>query len=159
MIERFSIALRVYLPIPSPLERVAPEKSAKGEPFTIGGYSIPAGTIIATLPHALHRDSRLFPDPDKFDPDRWIVAATRDAPPNPVTGAKGAEISMEATMISNFIPFGIGPRICAGQNLANMVLRFALAAIARNFDISAPPETTAKSMKPQEGIVRFVYFL
>ena len=62
-------------------------------------------------------------------------------------------------MISNFIPFGIGPRICAGQNLANMVLRFALASIARNFDISAPPETTVKTMKPQEGIVRiFVLF-
>ena len=138
------------------MERVAPKKSHKGEPFSIRGYDIPAGTIIATLPRALHRNTRLFPNPDKFNPDRWIIAATLDAPSNP--GIDVEEESWEAAMLANFIPFGIGPRICAGQNFANMVLRFALAAIVTIFDITAPPETNPKTMAPQEGIVRVTCF-
>lgn len=52
------------------------------------------------------------------------------------------------------MPFGLGNRICGGMNLAHMTLRLVIVAIARNYDICIPPETTADSMDQRYAFVR-----
>ena len=101
------------------------------------GYELPAGTIVATQGWSMHRDEMIFPSPDTFLPDRWL-----DATP--------AELAM---MNQSLMPFGIGTRVCGGQNLAQLMMRIAVAGLARNFDISAAPETTAKTMDIRDAFV------
>ncbi|KAL1659631.1 cytochrome P450 [Schizophyllum commune] len=125
--------LRIYGAGPSLLERVVP--SAR-EPFNIAGYTIPAGTRIATQSWSLHRDPIIFASPEKFDPERWLAKDT-------------------SAMTANLNPFGFGMRICGGQNLAQIMLRIGVAVIARNFRIEVPPETTEKSMAIRDAFVIF----
>ncbi|KAL1755445.1 cytochrome P450 [Schizophyllum commune] len=125
--------LRIYGAAPSLLERVTP--SAK-ESFSIAGYPLPAHTIVASQAWSLHRDPAVFPDPDEFRPERWLEGDT-------------------TAMNAQLFPFGFGTRVCAGQHLAQMVMRMGLAAIVRNFDIEVPPETTEKSMAICDAFVIF----
>ncbi|KAL1678133.1 cytochrome P450 [Schizophyllum commune] len=143
--------LRIYGAGPSLLERVVPSAS---EPFNIAGYTIPAGTRIATQVNmivfslndnqlkmllqswSLNRDPAVFPSPDRFDPERWLSKDT-------------------SAMTANLNPFGFGTRVCGGQNLAQIMLRIGVAVIARNFRIEVPPETTEKSMAIRDAFVIF----
>jgi len=59
---------------------------------------IPEGSTIIIPVAAIMKDSDLFPDPEKFDPERF-------------TGANKSKINRNA-----YIPFGLGPRICPGNN-------------------------------------------
>ncbi|RKL20178.1 hypothetical protein BFJ68_g2887 [Fusarium oxysporum] len=65
------------------------------EPVTVGDYVLPAGVTDTT---ALHRDSRVYPDADKFIPERWISGHA---------GEKAAE--------KNWYPFSAGSRVCIGK--------------------------------------------
>ena len=56
-------------------------------------------------------------------------------------------------MNAHMLPFGVGTRVCGGQNLAQMMLRIAIAALVRNFDVVAPPETNEKSMDIRDSFV------
>ncbi|KAI0311778.1 cytochrome P450 [Amylostereum chailletii] len=135
--------LRVYSAVPSLLERVVPASSSKTasfpESFDLMGFELPAGTIVATQGWSMHRDPAVFPSPDTFLPDRWL-----DASP--------AEL---ATMHQSMMPFGLGTRVCGGQNLAQMILRITVASLVRNFDMKAAAETTAKSMEICDSFVIF----
>ncbi len=82
-------ALRIHAPIPAYLERLVPEDG-----FQIGGYAIPKGTIIGMQAYTNHRDPHVYPEPDKFNPERWFEPT--------------------ADMKANFIPFSAGPRACIG---------------------------------------------
>ena len=42
------------------------------EDFAIGGYQVPKGTVVLVSQYLLHHDARFFPDPERFDPDRWL---------------------------------------------------------------------------------------
>src|SRR5688572_33115919 len=57
-------SLRLHSPIHS-ISRVAMEDN------TVGGYFIPKGTTVAISMYAIHRQARLYPDPEKFDPARF----------------------------------------------------------------------------------------
>jgi cytochrome P450 len=65
--------LRLYAPLP------ASEPRSIGNPCTIDGYSVPAGTIVNMSPYSLHRNADVFPEPLKFDPDRWLGPAEQVA--------------------------------------------------------------------------------
>lgn len=65
----------------------------------IGEFVLPAGTDVMWSPYAMHRDPDLFPDPLRFDPDRWLPER-----PQPPRGA--------------FIPFGVGKRMCIGDQFS-----------------------------------------
>lgn len=77
----------------------------------VAGYAIPAGGIVATSFHALHRHPDLWPDPDRFDPDRFLPAAVRARDPYA------------------YLPFGGGPRSCIGNHFALLEATLALATI------------------------------
>ncbi|KAI0268080.1 cytochrome P450 [Gloeopeniophorella convolvens] len=136
--------LRVYGAAPSLLERVVPDSNAKmtvPEAFDLMGYALPSGTIVGTQGWSMHRDSSVFPSPDTFLPERWLDM-----------GDNGEQL---AAMNLHMMPFGTGSRVCGGQNLAQMMLRITMAAIARNFDLLSPPETTEKSMEMRDSFVIF----
>lgn len=87
-------------------------------------------------------DPEYFPDPEKFDPDRF-------APEN-----GGAKEFMERGI---FMPFGLGPRICVGNRFAVTQSKIAVAEIVRNFEISINPKTPEKfEIHPQAITTAFM---
>ncbi|KAH8157790.1 hypothetical protein CIB48_g10458 [Xylaria polymorpha] len=113
-----SEVLRLYAALPSHLERVVPQ----GGMVLSTGHHIPAGTIVGTQPFSLHRDATLFPDPSRFDPDRWL-----DATPE---------------MRKALCPWGFGSRI-----LAYIEFRLALAVLVGGFDVALPPGYDHEAMR------------
>lgn len=87
------------------------------------GVRIPAGTetIIPVTP--LHRNPDVFPDPDNFDPDRWLGEDRR------TLGQY------------HFMPFGLGPRSCIGSRLGIMECKFVLAMLLQKYRLVKAPET------------------
>ena len=73
-------------------------REAKGAD-TVGGHPVAAGTVVSVSPFVLHRHLKLWTDPDRFDPTRFLPGAT---PPSRYS----------------YMPFGAGPRICVGARFA-----------------------------------------
>ncbi|MER7453428.1 cytochrome P450 [Nocardia beijingensis] len=87
-------------------------------------YRIPAGSSVMFSPYVVHRDPRLFQDPDTFDPDRWSPERAADIP-------RGAVLQ-----------FGTGPRKCIGEVFAVVEATLALATIAARWRLRAQPGAT-----------------
>ena len=85
------------------------------EPYAIGGYEVPKGSIVVACQWVTHRDPRFFPDPERFEPERWKPEAK------------------EARPKFSYFPFGGGPRVCIGEGFAWMEGVLVLAAIARRW--------------------------
>ncbi|KOS41790.1 hypothetical protein ACN38_g7326 [Penicillium nordicum] len=119
--------LRLYTAVPFGLPRLVPPEGAQ-----FNGYHVPGGITVSTQAYSLHRDHAIFPDPDKFNPERWE---------NPTKEMKDASL-----------PFGGGSRICLGMHLARMELRLATALFFRALP-NARPSTkegmTASEMEMQ----------
>lgn len=88
----------------------------------IGPYTIPAGATALVCPYLLHRDPTNWPDPDRFDPDRF-------APGGP----------KEQVHPYAYLPFGGGPRLCIGNQFALMEMQILLAMMVQHFDFRAVP--------------------
>lgn len=86
----------------------------------LGQTRLPAGTDVVWSPYTLHRDPGLYPDPLRFDPDRW--GPTRPRPP------KGA-----------FIPFGAGKRQCMGDAFAWAEATIITALVASRWRLRPTP--------------------
>ncbi len=87
------------------------------EDMTLGKLFVPAGThLILALRHLSTSDA-CYPNADDFSPERWIDNSKQ-------------RIENQAPM-----PFGGGPRMCPGRNLAQMEIRSVVAMLARNFEI------------------------
>jgi cytochrome P450 len=85
------------------------------EDVEIGGYSIPRGTVVLVSQYLLHHDARFFPEPERFDPDRWLPERQQARP-------KFA-----------YFPFGGGNRVCIGESFAWMEGILVLATLARRW--------------------------
>jgi cytochrome P450 len=109
-----SEALRLYPPA------WAIGRMAKG-PFELGGVEIPAESICILSPYLVQRDARWFPEPEKFDPERWTPEA-RDARPK-----------------FTYFPFGGGARVCIGERFAWMEGVIVMAAIAQKWRLRLDP--------------------
>jgi cytochrome P450 len=88
----------------------------------------------------MHRDASVFLSPDTFLPDRWL-------------DAEGQNAEELGRMSQNMMPFGTGSRVWGGQNLAQVMLKVAVAAVARNFDDVAPSETNERTMEMKDSFV------
>ncbi|GAA4438819.1 cytochrome P450 [Actinokineospora soli] len=88
------------------------------EDIELGGVRLRAGDEVVISPHALHHDPRWFPDPHRFDPDRWLTA---DVP-------KGG-----------YIPFGAGVRRCIGAAFALTEITAVAATIAARWRLLPLP--------------------
>ena len=83
---------------------------------TAGGIAIPARAVVLIAPWVLHRHRRLWDQPEKFDPARFLPGA-----PPPERCA--------------YLPFGMGPRVCVGAQFALTEATLVLAAMIRAFHI------------------------
>ncbi|CEJ58848.1 Putative Benzoate 4-monooxygenase cytochrome P450 [Penicillium brasilianum] len=105
------------------LARISPT-----EPMVYKDWLIPRGTPISQSNYFVHMDANLFPEPEKFDPERWVRASE-----------KGQHLSRF------IVAFTKGSRQCLGINLAYSEIYITLAHIVRRFDF-APFETTAEDL-------------
>jgi len=83
---------------------------------TAGGIAIPPRAVVLIAPWVLHRHRRLWDQPEKFDPARFLPGA-----PPPERCA--------------YLPFGMGPRVCIGAQFALTEASLVLAAMVRAFHI------------------------
>jgi cytochrome P450 len=124
--------------------RVPPSTSKNGisdEMFDLMGYAVPPGTIVSTQAWSMHRDASVFPSPDTFLPERRIETSTN--------------VAELFRMSQHMMPFGTGTRVCGGQNFALAMMRVVIAAVVRNLDVVAPPETNERSMEVKDSFVIF----
>ena len=110
-------------------------------PFRLGEYELPAKTNVLMSQLLMHRDPRYFPEPERFDPDRW-------KPGDP----RGASLLRFA-----YFPFGGGPRVCIGAGFATMEAVLLLATIAQKFHIKIDPGQKVEmlpsvTLRPRNGI-------
>jgi cytochrome P450 len=87
----------------------------------VGGYVIPTGALVLLSPFIMQRDARYFPDPLRFDPERWTPEAKETRPQ------------------FSYFPFGGGPRRCIGEGFAWMEATLLVAALARNWRMRLDP--------------------
>lgn len=113
----FKEAMRLYPPVWFMDRQVI-------HPLEIAGYRFPAGTLLAISPYTLHRKPEYFPDPERFDPERF---------------APGKE---EALPRMAYMPFGDGPRVCLGNHFALLEGQLILATLAQR--VRFVPFNTAK---------------
>lgn len=87
---------------------------------------------------AIHLDSEYYPEPKKFDPDRF----------SPENG--GVKTYIERGV---FLPFGYGPRICVGNRFAIAQAKIAIAALVKNFEISLNAKSPKEYVVHPQGLV------
>ncbi|XP_067142854.1 uncharacterized protein [Centruroides vittatus] len=87
------------------------------------GIKIPKGMNVLIPVYAMHRDKEFFPNPEKFDPDRFMPENKNSIPQYA------------------YLPFGEGPRNCIGMRFAFMTLKMCLVYIFRDIRVEATEET------------------
>lgn len=88
---------------------------------TLAGRTLPAGAVLLYSPYLIQRRPDLYPDPDRFDPDRW-------PPGHPPTLSR-----------SSFIAFGAGARKCIGDTFGMLEATLALATITARWQLDPVP--------------------
>ena len=111
----FAEAMRLYPPA------WAIGRMAQG-PFTLDGIDIAAKSICIVSPYVTQRDARWFPDPERFDPERWTPEA-RDTRPK-----------------FSYFPFGGGARVCIGERFAWMEGILMIATLAQKWKLRLAPD-------------------
>ena len=84
------------------------------EPVEIGGYELPEGARVAPCIHLVHRNPEVYPEPDRFRPERFL-----ETPPGTYT----------------WIPFGGGVRRCLGAAFAQFEMKVVLRELAKRREI------------------------
>jgi cytochrome P450 len=107
-------ALRLYPPVWVLLRRAV-------EDDAIGGYRIPAGTTVFSILYLTHRDPETWPDPERFDPERFLPGRDAERPR------------------CAFLPFSIGRRSCVGRAFALTETTVLAATIAQRYALDADP--------------------
>ena len=130
----FSEAMRLYPPVWATARTCVEE-------YEIAGYRIKPGAVLLAPQIVIHRDPRFYPDPLRFDPERFAPEGKQGRPR------------------FAFFPFAAGSRQCIGEGLAWMEGVLSLATIARDWRLSVPagaPEeiavTPAISLRPKHGV-------
>jgi cytochrome P450 len=118
------------------------------EPYEIAGYAIQRGATLIAPQFVVHRDPRFYPDPLRFDPERFAVDKKDGARSRPRFA---------------FFPFAAGSRQCIGEGLAWMEGVLSLASIVRDWRLSLPagaPDQIALnpaiSLRPKHGVPMLV---
>jgi cytochrome P450 len=125
-------SLRIYPPVYGTVRDVR-------EDDEIGGYRIPARTMVLLVPYVTHRHPEFWPDPERFDPDRFLPEAVAARPR------------------FAWYPFLGGPHQCIGQEFAMMEATLAVAMIARAFHIRLAPGAEVEprpmlTLRPRNGV-------
>jgi cytochrome P450 len=84
-----------------------------------------AGTQVLLNFYGLHRDPQAYPDPGRFDPDRWID-------PDP------------ELLRDYYLPFGLGPHVCVGDGFAWSLILTTVAVIASRYTVRPVPGSVVR---------------
>ena len=128
----FEEAMRLYPPI-----MLFPRRSL--EEVEIAGVRLPRRTLTFVSVVAQHRRPEVWPEPDRFDPDRFLPERVRARP-------KGS-----------YLPFSTGPRVCIGQHFAMMEGPIVLATLLRRWRFDIDPGRTIDeddfaTLRPRGGV-------
>lgn len=130
----FAEAMRLYPPVWVTARTAA-------ETYEYRGFRIPQGSILLAPQVAVHSDSRFYPRPEMFEPERFF------------NEAKAARPRMA------YFPFGAGSRQCIGEGLAWMEGTLVLATIARRWKLTppvgSPPRMEVRplvTLRPRNGV-------
>ena len=93
--------------------------------FHYKGFTVPAGKLVGVSPALSNRMPECFPDPDRFDPDRYKAGREEDA------------------QLFAWIPFGAGRHRCVGAAFAMIQLKAIFSTLLRScaFELAQPPES------------------
>jgi cytochrome P450 len=97
----------------------------------IGGYLLKKGSMVQLLSYVTHRDARWFPDPERFDPDRFAPGRAEAIPP------------------FAYFPFGGGPRVCIGNQFAMTEMTLITATLLQNLRFELAPEQGPVKLNPR----------
>ncbi len=109
-------------------------------PFEMCGHSLPAGTWVMLSPYVTQRMPEVFPNPRRFQPERWLTIHPSSY---------------------EFMPFSAGPRYCIGASLAMMQLKTSLAILLQRFQFQLLPGARVdvagmNSIRPKNGLPMIV---
>jgi cytochrome P450 len=109
------------------------------EECTLAGYTVPARSLVLMSQYVMHRDARYFPEPERFDPERWSAEA-RDSRPQ-----------------FSYFPFGGGPRRCIGEGFAWLEGVLLLAALGQKWKMRLAPNHQVAlrpviTLRPKHGM-------
>ncbi|MBJ7332642.1 MAG: cytochrome P450 [Solirubrobacteraceae bacterium] len=128
----FSEAMRFYPPA-----WVIPRVALRDD--VIDGHLIPKGSTVIVPIHAIHHDPRFWPDPDVFDPSRFLPGEGR------------------GRHRSAYLPFGGGRRVCIGTSFALLETTLITAMMSQRFVFDlvpghpVEPEATL-TLRPRHGV-------
>jgi len=100
------------------------------EDVQVGGYVIPKGAFVFIAPLLIHRDARWFPDPMKFDPDRFLAD------------------NEDQMTHGTYLPFGLGGHSCLGSRAAMLALPLALVTLLQNHQLELLPDQKEPVLEP-----------
>ncbi|XP_076639929.1 cytochrome P450 18a1 [Colletes latitarsis] len=101
---------------------------------TLHGYTIPAGSQVVPLLHAVHMDSELWEEPKEFRPSRFLSTEGKVQKPE------------------YFMPFGVGRRMCLGDVLARMELFLFFSSLMHTFELRSPEGASLPSLRGNAGV-------
>jgi cytochrome P450 len=118
-------SLRIFPPTPALINRQAVTE------VEVGGYQLPPGSLVILSPYVTQRDSRWFPEPERFDPDRF------------------AHGRLEKIPEYAYFPFGAGPHVCIGNTFAMMEITLVVTTLVQRFHLELMPgqENLAPELK------------
>ncbi|MCS6897624.1 MAG: cytochrome P450 [Nitrospira sp.] len=126
----FDESLRLFPPAPAIQRKAATDA-------TVGGLSLPAGSVVLIGTYNLHRHPGFWTDPDRFVPERWL------------NGERPASRCA-------YLPFGAGPRACVGTHFALLEGPLLLALIGQRYDLRMAQERVEPqllvTLRPKGGI-------
>ncbi|ETN65477.1 cytochrome P450 4C1 [Anopheles darlingi] len=106
--------------------------------MTIDGVPVPKGMEFVILIYALHNDPEFYPEPERFDPERFSEEAQAARPPY------------------SYIPFSVGARNCIGQRYAMLEIKTVLVKVLANYRL-LPCEDKNRSL-PQSTITPQIFY-
>lgn len=115
--------LRLYAPLPASEPREPPQDTE------IDGYKIPGRTVVSMEPYALHRNPEVFPEPLKWDPERWLSSSANEL----------------TEMKRWWWAFSSGGRMCIGMHLGMAEMTALVPAIYRRYETRIDPRSAGVS--------------
>jgi cytochrome P450 len=109
------------------------------EDVSLGGYTIPRGSMVFICPYLLQRNAQYFREPDRFLPERFAGDGEKQIPH------------------CAYLPFGAGSRICVGQQFGMMEAKIALAMIVKEYSFQLASQKNVEvlgrvTLRPREPV-------